>query len=111
MIEYSLALCYGIIVSVDKMREFEETLTDEEYDRVIDKYSRCINTWIGDEYFIGIISDLPKNETNFVYRTSTFSVPSNDDKNLIDFKQFFEEHNLEKLFNWEPELLLINFCF
>jgi hypothetical protein len=111
MVEYSLSLCYGIIVSDDKMEEFREVLTDEEYDEVMDNYSRCINCWIGGDYFIGIMSDLPESENDLVYRARTFSIPSNDDEELINFKRFFDEHDLWKLINWEPELLLINFCY
>ena len=111
MADYSLALCYGIIVSVDKMKEIKEVLTDEEYDEVMDNYSRCINSWTGDDYFIGVIVELAESETNFVYHTSEFAIPSDNDEDLIDFKRFFSEHDLWKFIDWKPELLLINFCF
>ena len=111
MIDYRLALCYGIIVSVDKMQEFKETLTDDEFDEMMDNYSCCVNSWTGDDYFIGIIHVLSESETDFVYRVSNFSIPSDDDEDSINFKQFFDEHNLWELISWEPELLLINFCY
>ena len=111
MVDYSLALCYGIIVSADKMQEFKEVLTDEEYDEGIDNYSRCINSWTGDDYFIGVMYNLSESETDLVYRVPTFSIPSDDDEDLIDFKRFFDEHNLWELIDWKPELLLINFCY
>lgn len=111
MIDYSLILCYGIVVSVDKMEEFKEVLTNEEYDEVMDKYSRCINSWVGDDYFIGIMTELPQSETDSVYYVSEFTIPSDNNKDLIDFKRFFSEHDLWKFISWEPELLLINFCF
>lgn len=111
MVDYSLALYYGIIVSVDKMEELKEVLTDEEYDEIMDNYSRCINSWTGDDYFIGVITEFAENETNFVYHVSDFAVPSDDDEDLIDFKRFFSEHNLWKFIDWKPEILLINFCF
>lgn len=111
MIDYRLALCYGIIVSSDKMQEFKETLTDEEFDEMMDNYSCCINSWTGDDYFVGIIRVLSESETDFVYRVSNFSIPSDNDEDSINFKRFFEEHNLWKFICWEPELLLINFCF
>lgn len=111
MIDYSLALCYGVIVSVDKMEELKEALTDEEYDEIMDNYSRCINSWTGDNYFIGVMVELAESETSFVYRTSEFAIPSDNDENLIDFKRFFNEHDLWKFIDWKPELLLINFCF
>ena len=111
MVDYSLSLCYGIIVSVDKMEEIKEVLTDEEYDEVMDNYSRCINSWTGDDYFIGVMVKLAESETDFVYHTSEFTIPSDDDEDLIDFKRFFSEHDLWKFIDWKPELLLINFCF
>lgn len=111
MIDYSLALCYGIIVPFEKMQEFQEVLTDEEYCEVLDNYSRCVNSWTGEDYFIGVMFYFPEEETNFVYRVPEFSVPSEDDEDWIDFKRFFDEHNLWELINWKPELLLINFCF
>lgn len=108
MIEYSLALCYGIVVSVDKMEEIQEVLTDEEYEEMIDNYSRCINSWTGDDYFIGVITELTESETDFVYRISKLAIPHED---LINFKHFFSKHDLWKFIDWKPELLLINFCY
>ena len=105
-VDYNLALCYGIIVSIDKMMEIKEVLTDEEYDEVMDNYSRCINSWTGDDYFVGVMINLPESENPLVYRTSEFTIPPDD-----DFKRFFNEHDLWKFINWKPELLLINFCF
>lgn len=112
MIEYELAFCYGIIVSSEKIAEIEESLTD--YDESIefaDRYSRCINSWVGDDWFIGIIKDFPRAVIDSVYHISDFSVPTDDDEDLIYFKQFFDKNNLWHLISWEPELLLINFCY
>lgn len=111
MVDYSLSLCYGIIVSVDKMEEIKEVLTGEEYDEVIDNYSRCINSWTGGDYFIGVMVELAESETDFVYHVSEFTIPSDDDEDLIDFKRFFNEHDLWEFIDWKPELLLINFCY
>lgn len=110
MIEYSLSLCYGIIVPVDKMREIEQALTDEGYDEM-ENYSSCINNWVGDNYFIGIMTNLLGHEVDLVCRVSEFTIPSDDDEDLIKFKCFFSEHDLWKLIDWKPELLLINFCY
>lgn len=111
MIDFSLNLCYGIVVSADKMEEIKKALTDEEYDEMIDNYSRCINSWTGDDYFIGIVTKVLESETDCIYSISNFTIPSDDDEDLIDFKRFFNEHDLWKFIDWKPELLLINFCF
>ncbi len=111
MIDYRLAICYGIIVSADTAREIEEVLTnEEEYDEAMN-YLHCINTWTGEDYLIGIENGLAESETDSVYRVSDFTVPSDDDEDLISFKHFFTEHDLWKFIDWKPELLLINFCF
>lgn len=111
MVNYDLALCYGIVISTDKMEELKEALTNEEYDEIMDNYSRCINSWTGDNYFIGTMIELAESDTEFVYRTSEFTIPSDDNEDLINFKRFFNEHDLWKFINWEPDLLLINFCY
>lgn len=110
MIDYSLKLCYGIIVPADKMQEFQQAMTDEEYDMVFDDWYRCINCWTGDDYFIGIMTEL-EGETDYIYHVSEFKIPPDDDEDLIKFKRFFDEHDLWKLIDWKPELMLINFCY
>ena len=110
MIDYSLALCYGIIVPADKMREIEQVLTDEEYVTMEDDYSHCINCWTGEDYFIGIKTNL-EGETDSIYYVSDFTTPSDDDEDLIKFKCFFTEHDLWKFIDWKPKLMLINFCY
>jgi len=111
MVDYSLALCYGIVVSVDKMEEIKEVLADEEYDEAMDNYFRCIDSWTGDDYFIGVMMELTESETDFVYHVSDITILLDDDKYLIDFMHFFSKHNLWKFIDWKPELLLINFCY
>lgn len=110
MIDFSLNLCYGIIVFSDKMEEIKKVLTDEEYDEMMENYAYCIDSWTVDDYFIGIKTKALENETGSVYPISNFTIPSDDDEDLIDFKHFFTEHNLWKFIEWKPELLLINFC-
>ncbi len=111
MIDYSLALCYGIIISNDKIKEIMEALTDEEYDEMIDNYARCINSWTGDDFFVGIINDLESAQTDFVYYVSDLSAPTDKNEDLINFTKFCNEHNLWKFINWKPKLMLINFCY
>lgn len=111
MIEHDLTLCYGIIISADEMQKIANVLAAEEYDELMDNYARCINSWVGEKYFIGIMSVLPESKTHLVYHTSAFFAPSDADKDLINFKQFFNEHDLWKFIDWKPELLLINFCY
>ena len=93
------------------MEEIKEYLTDDKFDEFVDNYSRCINSWIGEDWFIGIIKDLPETAIDSVYHVSALSIPTDDNKDLIRFKQFFDEHDLWSFIDWKPELLLINFCY
>ena len=73
MIEYELALCYGIVVSSEKIKEIEESLTDYESDEFVDRYSRCINTWTGEDWFIGITKIFSETTSDFSLASSNSS--------------------------------------
>lgn len=110
MIEHDLALCYGVIIPVETEREIEKSLSEDALDDFADLYSRCINSWIGDDYFVGIINSFAEQE-DFVYSVSDFVLPSEEDENVIEFRNFFYKNNLERFIKWEPQFLLINFTF
>ena len=101
MVDYSLNLCYGIIVSADKMKEIKKVLTDKEYDEMVNNYSRRISDWTDDDYFVGIMVKRDLEFDNFIYSISDFAIPSDDDRDLINFKHFFNEHGLWKFINWK----------
>lgn len=111
MVDYDLALCYGIIVSNDKIKKIMEALTDAEYDEMIDNYARCVNSWTGNDFFIGVIKNLYLTDPNLIYYVSDLFTPTDKDENLISFMQFCNEHDLWKFIDWKPELMLINFCY
>ena len=110
MIEHDLALCYGVIIPVYTKEEIEHNLTEDALDDFLDLYSRCINSWIGDYYFVGIINDLEEQE-DFVYSISDFLPPTEKDKVVIEFRDFFYKNNINRFIKWEPQFLLINFNF
>lgn len=108
MVDYDLCYCYGIIVSCDKIQKMVEILPDEEADTLTDWWSRAVNGWIGEDYFIGIYT----NVNDDVCLLSKLPVlNSEDNEQLIKFKQFFDKNNLWKFIDWKPELMIINFCF
>lgn len=114
MVEYELALCYGIIVSADKMEEIKAALTDEEYDELLDNYASHINAWIdGGNYFIGLTDYLYPTNDELVYRLSDLPpTPFGDnDEDLIKLIQFFTALDLWKFIDWKPERMIINFCW
>jgi hypothetical protein len=111
MVDFSLNLCYGIVVPAEVIEDIQSNLTDEQYDKLIDNYARCINNWVGEDYFIGLSSLLSEDETEFVYPITSHFLNPFTEKDLADFKNFFETYNLWSFINWKPKLMLINFCF
>ena len=82
-------------------------MSDEDSDTFVDWWSRSVNAWINDDYFIGIYRSIDNN----IYPLSELPVLDNEDnEEMIKFKQFFDKNNLWKLIDWKPELMLINFC-
>ena len=105
IIKYNLCYCYGIIVSCDKIQEMKKTMSDEDSDMFADWWSRSVNEWINDDYFIGIYSNI---NGDLIYPLS--ELPVLDNEEMIKFKQFFDKNNLWKFIDWKPEPMIINFC-
>lgn len=111
MVDFSLNLCYGIVIPEDKMEDIKENLTDEQSDELMDNYARCINSWTGGDYFVGLSSFLNEDGIDFVYPITPHFLNPFTEKELADFKNFFDTHDLWSFIDWKPELMLINFCF
>lgn len=110
MVDFSLNLCYGIVVPADKMKDIEKKLTNEQYDELMDNYARCVNSWTGEDYFIGLSSFVSEDGIDFVYTITPHFLNPFTEKELSDFKKFFDTHNLWHFIDWKPTLMLINFC-
>ena len=105
MVEYDLCYCYGIIVSCDKIQEIEGAMSDEDSDTFVDWWSRSVNAWINDDYFIGIYRSIDNN----IYPLSELPVLDNEDnEEMIKFKQFFDKNNLWK---WRKFRYVAGSCF
>lgn len=111
MIDFSLELCYGIIVPAEVIKNIQSNLTDEESDELMDNYARWINEWTGEDYFVGVSKFLNEDGVDFVYPINSWLSNPFTEKDLADFKNFFDTHNLWDFIDWKPELMLINFCF
>jgi hypothetical protein len=116
MVDEEMAVCFGIIVSVNVIEDIENKLikndkiTEDEEEVInefIDNYTRCINTWTGEDYFIGIYHSL--RDSNIIPISNFSSIFTN--KETTNFKEFFDKYKLWDLINWKPELMLINFCY
>lgn len=122
-VEYELNLCYGVILSERDGDELDKTLEEyllddpdkkqgEVYDDFHDLYFKYLNSWCGEERFLGIICYMPSTMIEGVYEVDGLRIAEiqNDVKN---FYCFLEKHNLADLvlkYFQDPKRYLINFC-
>lgn len=112
-IDYSLELGYGVIVS-DKVVE-KIIQISEEFDDFLDNFVKQLNSWTGGDWFIGITTCVDSSgdsfareiDENFLAITKHVAIQ----KELEEFIQFYDSHNLKECFDWKPKLYLINFCY
>ena len=112
-IDYSLRLCYGVIIPEEVMNKMYEVL--EDFDDFHDNFANQINSWTGEDWFIGISicinsdgdSFIKEIDENFLEFTKRVAIQ----KELENFIQFYDSHNLKEYFDWKPKLYLINFCY
>lgn len=112
-VDYSLELCYGVIVPDEVVEEFIQIL--EEFDDFYDNFIKQIDSWTGGDWFIGVTVCVNPNEDSFVKEIDENFLEITKrvaiQKDLEKFSQFYDEHNLNEYFSWKPKLYLINFCY
>ena len=107
--ERELAIGYGIIISDDKVQDIDCYLDDDEIDALSDDgYLRCINSWIGDDYFLGVINYFGSTEEPIVLNGKILTI---DKKEIENFENFLSKQPWRKEICWEPETYLIEFIY
>ena len=102
MVEYSIGVCYGIIITDDERRALNENFPNgKALDDFSDTYLRQINSWCGGDWFLGLIYD--------------------SDAEVIPLRNIrFDKAALEELeeaickyhiLNWTPQTYIIQFCY
>lgn len=112
-IDYSLKLCYGVIISDKVIEKINQIL--EEFDDFYDNFVNQIDSWTGGDYFIGTTVCINSNGDSFIREIDEnfleFTKRVAIQKELENFIQFYDSHNLKEYFDWKPKLYLINFCY
>lgn len=112
-IDYSLRLCYGVIIPEEVMNKMYEVL--EDFDDFHDNFANQIDSWTGEDWFIGISICINSDEDSFVKEIDEnfleFTKRVAIQKELENLIQFYNSHNLKEYFDWKPKLYLINFCY
>lgn len=113
-VEYSMKICYGVIVkkeTVEYLRDYLYEMFEDEFNDIIDEfydnYCQELDSWAGGDYFIGIIEDLPVTKWDGVYRID-FCISC---EKLEKFNTFYKNYDLEDFIPWyQRDKYLINFC-
>lgn len=105
MVEYSIGMCYGIIISDEQHIAIENLFPDENsLDDFIDNYMRQINSWTGGDWFLGLSKIFSKdvidiNEIRW------------DKAELEELEQKLNEYNITNFIDWFPQKYIIQFCY
>lgn len=112
-VDYSLRLCYGVIIPEEVINKMYEVL--EDFDDFYDNFINQIDSWTDEDWFIGVSKCINSDGDTFVQEVNKdfFEITKNPSilGNLEKFSQFYDEHNLNEYFDWKPKLYLINFCY
>lgn len=86
MIDYSLEICYGFVIDdtiLDKIEKFYDY--NDDIEDFVDRYVRCIDSWKGDKYFIGLSNKLFDDTENIYYFEETI-----DEFPLSEINNFYD---------------------
>lgn len=117
MVEYGIAIGYGIVVDNELMHNIynhlDRSYSDaEKYCDVIDtlreRWSLEIDSWCGNDTFLGVIHRLDV-EDSFVVRLGNYKVK---EEAIKEFLHFITDHGIYQVIanHWQPEMCLIHYC-
>ena len=73
--DYSLRLCYGIIVPEETMNEVYKVLKD--FDDFHDNFAEQVNSWTGGDWFVGVSKYLNSDLDSFTIPEGVEEIPWN----------------------------------
>ncbi len=113
-VDYSLELCYGVIVPDEVVEKFIQI--SEEFDDFRDNFVHQIDSWSGGDWFVGITVQYLGGTENLVHEMDSDFLATSIKETVAgtpwkEFSEFYNSHNLKEYFDWKPKLYLINFCY
>ena len=120
MVDFGLAVGYGIVIDVEIWREMRAKIFDiffnknpdhciELMDTLENRWSIRLDCWSNnDEYFLGAILHFDAEDV-FVQPVDSLNI---DKRKINDFINFSKETGIFPIFkkDWKPELCLIHYC-
>ena len=99
-VEIDFAIGYGTTIEPDVFTSIEEMiLDDDDRDMWCDRWAQCLNTWTGEDYFVGVIYwyDIEGGVISLSGKRATL-----DPKDEQEFRDFYNKYHLEDFFEWSP---------
>lgn len=105
MVEYSMGVCYGIIISDETLRSINELFPDEDaMDNFSENYLQQLNSWTGGDWFLGLSKTFSKDVINI-------NEIRWDKEELEELEQKLNEYNIINFIDWFPQKYIIQFCY
>lgn len=105
MVEYSIGVCYGVIISDKMLMSINELFPDgNSMDDFSDSYLRQLNAWTGGDWFLG----LSKTFDGAVININEIRW---DKAELEELEQKLNEYHIIDLIDWFPQKYIIQFCY
>ena len=106
MVEYSIGVCYGIIISDEKLMSINELFpNDDVVDDFSDNYLREVNSWTGGDWFLGVYRDFSGNVIN------TSKILWYNDEALKELENKLRKYKIIDAIDWNPQKYIIQFCY
>lgn len=105
-VDYRTAVGYGIVLTSAQAQDLVKDLPLTEQDDFFDEYCPYINSWTGEERFLGLVDDLGDEDCVFIDDLGF----SHEEIRQFEAKVIDGLH-LRYRINWEPKLCVIRFCY
>lgn len=108
-VDISFGIGYGVVVERDVFLSIEEKILDDnDRDAWCDRWAQCINTWTGDDYFVGIVYTFDVDDAVVPLKGRRVAL---DPESLQEFLDFYNKYHLEEFFKWTPDPCAVIFTW
>ena len=114
MVDYSLCVCYGFVVNGDTLDKIENRYDfNDEIEEFVEDYVRCVDSWTGDEYFIGLHDSILQDNEQMRFIDDGIDV-SFEPSEIDNFKNLLTKFKIAEIIGEDLakcRKMLIVFCY
>ena len=105
-IEYSVGICYGIIISDEELTKIDECFPNEEgIDDFSDRYLKQVDAWAGGDWFLGLYYDCGQTIISMDSLQCCW-----EKADLEPLEALIARYHLTDVIEWKPQKYIIQFC-